>query len=247
MRQVIRCVWEHHGEDSLLHAIDYAGAFTRGPNRACAEGKMGEEIASYLEWSHGAPPDAWTVEVVQEKVSDLRIADADSDVLFEEEKAPLSEEEYRQRKALVLKSAEDFWALYQSVPNPDASCLPSRTTFYGPVPRTAREMYQHTKNVNAYYFGEIGVHADNTGTIAACRKRGFERLEQSDGFLNRPAVEGSYGEMWSLRKLLRRFLWHDRIHAKAMYRMAMRTFGACDLKNPFRFREKSRKTEGSVP
>ena len=56
MRQVIRCVWEHHGEDSLLHAIDYAGAFTRGPNRACAEGKMGEEIASYLEWSHGAPP-----------------------------------------------------------------------------------------------------------------------------------------------------------------------------------------------
>ena len=67
MRQVIRCVWEHHGEDSLLHAIDYAGAFTRGPNRACAEGKMGEEIASYLEWSHGAPPDAWTVEVVQEK------------------------------------------------------------------------------------------------------------------------------------------------------------------------------------
>ena len=85
MRQVIRCVWEHRGEDSLLHAIDYAGAFTRGPNRACAEGKMGEEIASYLEWSHGAPPDAWTVEVVQEKVSDLRIADADSDVLFEEE------------------------------------------------------------------------------------------------------------------------------------------------------------------
>ena len=116
MRQVIRCVWEHRGEDSLLHAIDYAGAFTRGPNRAGAEGKMGEEIASYLGWSHGAPPDAWTVEVVQEKVSDLRIADADSDVLFEEEKAPLSEEEYRQRKALVLENGDN------DHPDPGSGC-----------------------------------------------------------------------------------------------------------------------------
>ncbi len=109
MRQVIRCVWEHHGEDSLPHAIDYAGAFTRGPNRACAEGKMGEEIASYLNGAMGLPQMHGPWKWCRKKSVTLRIADADSDVLFEEEKAPLSEEEYRQRKALVLKSAEDFW------------------------------------------------------------------------------------------------------------------------------------------
>ena len=31
-------------------------------------------------------------------------------------------------------------------------------------------------------------------------------------------------ETWTLRKLLRRFIWHDRIHARAMVRMMKRTF-----------------------
>ena len=33
--------------------------------------------------------------------------------------------------------------------------------------------------------------------------------------------EGSYDEMWSVRKVLCRFVWYDRIHAKAMWRMAI--------------------------
>ena len=48
-------------------------------------------------------------------------------------------------------------------------------------------------------------------------------------------IEGSYGEAWSLRKVLRRFIWHDRIHAKAMYRMAVKVFGAENVANPFCF------------
>lgn len=96
-------------------------------------------------------------------------------------------------------------------------------------------MYEHTKNVNSYYFGEIGIDSDNKGTIYECRKRGFELLEKTEGFLDNPVFEGSYGEMWSLRKMLRRFLWHDRIHAKAMYRMAVKTFGRDCVENVFWF------------
>ncbi len=54
-------------------------------------------------------------------------------------------------------------------------------------------------------------------------------------FLNSNVFPGSYKEEWSLRKVLRRFLWHDRIHAKAMYRMAVRTFGANAVPNLFFF------------
>ena len=53
-----------------------------------------------------------------------------------------------------MKSARDFLALYRSIPDKDKSALPPRATFYGEIPRTAREMYKHTKNVNAYYFGD---------------------------------------------------------------------------------------------
>ena len=96
-------------------------------------------------------------------------------------------------------------------------------------------MYEHTKNVNAYYFAEIDVDVDNEGTIYDCRKKGFERLEQIPGFLNNVVIEGSYDELWSLRKVMRRFLWHDRIHAKAMYRMAIKTFGVLGADNTFKF------------
>ena len=89
--------------------------------------------------------------------------------------------------------------------------------------------------MNGYYFGEIGVDTDNSGTILECRTKGFAALEQSSGFLTRPAAEGSYGEWWSLRKVCRRFLWHDRIHAKAMYRMARKSLTCPALKNPFLF------------
>ena len=175
------------------------------------------------------------IEIVQEKDGNLQVSDADSDILFDTEKAPLSREEYEELKALVLKSARDFYDLYSSVSNKNESCLPHRQTFYGAVPRTAQEMYEHTKNVNSYYFAEINVDVDNEGTIYDCRKRGFECLEQTPGFLDNVVIEGSYDELWSLRKVMRRFLWHDRIHAKAMYRMAVKTFGAFGADNTFKF------------
>ena len=43
------------------------------------------------------------------------------------------------------------------------------------------------------------------------------------------------GERWTLRKLLRRFLWHDRIHARAMWRTAAPLWGSA-VADPFGFR-----------
>lgn len=123
----------------------------------------------------------------------------------------------------------------KSSPDKNKSCLPARTTFYGQIPRTAFEMYEHTKNVNDYYFREIGVFTDNEGSIVECRERGFALLESQPDFLSSRVYLGSYDEEWSLRKVLRRFIWHDRIHARAMYRMAIKTFGDDAVPNVFFF------------
>ncbi len=230
----IRCVWEHNGNDSILYADNLTGAYTRGETKEIALQKMRREVVSYLEWKGAAVPDSLDTMIVQEKASLLEISDADSDVLFEEEKRPLTRAEYEELKALALKSAQDFLDLYEAIPDRNKSCLPIRKTFYGQVPRTASEMYEHTKNVNDYYFGEIGVETDHEGTIVECRQRGFAMLEGQPDFLENRVCLGSYGEEWSLRKVLRRFIWHDRIHAKAMYRMAIRTFDG-NIPNVFRF------------
>ena len=231
----IRCVWEHNGGDSILYAENFVGAFTRGASREEALLKMSEEIRRFQLWKGEAPALKCEIEIVQEKKSDLQVKDADSDVLFKTEELPLSAEEYSYLKSVAMRSAESFHELYLSFPDKNASKNPVRKTFYGNVPRTAEEMYQHTKNVNAYYFSEIGVDADNEGSIASCRARGFDALEAIPDFLAMEAVVGSYDELWSVRKVLRRFIWHDRIHAKAMYRMGVLTFGADIIPDVFGF------------
>ena len=231
----IPCFWEHNRGDTLLYAVDLPGAFTRGESLSVAITKMPAEIKSYLAWKGDPVPDLIEIVIAEEKESELDIRDADSDAIFDSEKAPLTREEYEVLKALALRSAKDFLALYESIPDKDAGLSPIRKTFYGQVPHTAREMYGHTKSVNAYYFGEIGIEADNEGDILACRRRGFEALEAHPDFLHMPAAEGSYGEYWSVRKMLRRFIWHDRIHARAMWRGACHMFGVNGIENPFRF------------
>ncbi len=232
---IIKCVWEHNGNDTLLHAVDFPGAFTRGETKEIALAKMGDEIGAYTLWAGEEIPYIDGIEIIQDAATNLQIRDADSDVLFEKEKTPLTHLEYERLKWLALKSANDFMGLYQCIPDRSFSDAELRNTFYGQVPRTAEEMYRHTKNVNEYYFGEINVNADNEGDILQCRTRGFAELEKRTEFLFEGVVEGSYGELWSLRKVIRRFLWHDRIHAKAMYKMAVRLWGKENIIDPFKF------------
>lgn len=231
----IECIWEHNGDDTLLYAKDYVGAFTRGENLEVASKRMKNEILAYSSWLGNDLQEDIEVVIVQEKNSELEIKDADSDVIFMTEEAALTMSEYITLRDFALKSASDFLKLYEMIPDKQKSVLPVRTTFYGQVPRTAEEMYVHTKSVTSYYFAEIGIDADNEGSIYECRKRGFEQLENTTDFLNGRLQEGSYGEMWSVRKVLRRFIWHDRIHAKAMWKMVKKTFGENAVENIFGF------------
>lgn len=232
---MIQCVWEHNQNDSLIYSSNVVGAFTRGASKEEALKKMPNEIKSYFLWTGKRPPASLETIITQEKTSDLCVRDADSDVLFETEKEDLTMEQYRRLKDLALKSANDFLTLYDSFPDKNHSALPARKTFYGTIPRTASEMLSHTKNVNSYYWGEIGLDVSNEGTIVENRLRGFDELEARRNFLSGKVYDGSYGEQWSIPKVLRRFLWHDRIHAKAMFRMGIATFGAGTIPDVFKF------------
>ena len=53
------------------------------------------------------------------------------------------------------------------------------------------DVIEHIKNVNNYYFGEIGVEAVHEGNIVDCRKRGFALLESQADFLKNTVYLGS--------------------------------------------------------
>lgn len=81
----IRCVWEHNGNDTILYAENYIGAFARGESRKVAVQKMDGEVRAYLRWAGEETNENFSVQVVQEKESTLEISEADSDVIFETE------------------------------------------------------------------------------------------------------------------------------------------------------------------
>lgn len=229
-------VCEYNDGGYLLYARDYPGAFARGQTENEALSKFGGELRSYLRWS-GLEKPSWDdpeVEIVQRKESELQICLADSDVLFDAERKDLTEEEYQQLKLLVLKSARDFRRIFESIPNPDISGRPRRTCFYGPIPRTPREMYAHTNNTTAYYTAAFGLSTENVPDIYVNRMCALSELEDLPNFLSGRVYTAPDGEEWTLRKVLRRFLWHDRIHARAMWRTASALWGDA-IANPFYF------------
>ena len=62
----------------------------------------------------------------------------------------------------------------------------------------------------------------------------LSELENLPDFLDCRVYTAPDGETWTIRKSLRRFLWHDRIHAKAMWRTASALWGS-SIENPFFF------------
>lgn len=235
---IIKAVCEYNDEGCLVYAENFPGAFVRGRNYENAIAKFPKEIESWLDWAKGevkidSPAE---IELTEKKKSELRVSDADSDIIFESEKKPLSKAEYNELKILALRSAMDLERMYDSIPDKNMNIALPRETFYGKIPSTAKEMYDHCMNITEYYFGEIGIEAENGPDILSCRAKGFEKLEKQEDFLRNRVFDGSYGEEWSLRKVLRRFIWHDRIHARAMYRRAYEAFWDAEIDNVFRFK-----------
>lgn len=237
MKVINNAVMEFNEGGYLIYSESFPGAYVRGKTCDEALAKFENEIKQYCKWAgiNTASDSQVETNVVQEKKSALNICDADSDVIFNTERKRLTSAEYERLKSLVNKSAHDFLQLYESVPGKDITCLKERKTFYGLLPRTAREMYTHTNNVTNYYAREIGIRIENLPDILENRIQAIQRIEAEDDYLQNKVYDGSYEEQWSLSKVLRRFIWHDRIHAKAMYRMATTIWKTENIDNTFYF------------
>lgn len=234
----IEVIAEYNDKGAMLWADAYPGAYSRGETVAMALEKFPKALSEYAEWAHGAPmPNLAESDFVVTHAyqTDLRVDDADSDVLFPSERLPMDMTEYTQKKQLCIRSAMDFEKLFNSIPQKDRALRKSRRTFYGKIPCSAREMAEHTNNSLAYYADALGVSFEPEGDFLEDRKRFFRAIESTPDFLSPRVFTARDGELWTLKKLLRRVLWHDRIHAHALYRLAITFWQKDRIANPFRF------------
>ena len=234
----IEVIAEYSDKGAMLWADAYPGAYTRGETVSKALEKFPKTLSVFAQWAYGVPmPDLAESDVVVTHAykTDLQVEDADSDVLFPSERLPMDMTEYTQKKQLCIRSAQDFEKLLASIPQKDRALRKSRRTFYGKIPCSAREMAEHTNNTLEYYANAVGVPFENEGGLLENRRRLFRAIESTPDFLSSRVYTDSDGELWTRKKMLRRLLWHDRIHARALYRLAITFWSKERIENPFFF------------
>lgn len=231
----MNAVLEYNDRGCMLFSADCPGAFARGRDRREAMAKLPGDVRSFCRWAGLPIPAPSLVKILEEVYQpELQVEDADGNVLFSSERAPLTPEEYAPLRALVLKSAQCLDQLYAAIPDPEAPLGPERATFYGRCPNTARAMFDHVNNCTGYYIAGLGAECDILPGCCATRLGALAATEALPGFLDMSPHQAEDGELWTPRKLLRRFLWHDRIHARAMFRRGRANWGE-QIPDPFGF------------
>ena len=225
--------------------VELPGAYVRGLTEEEAISKTSEEAKSYLAWLGHESSQVSKARIVQTHRCKLMIEDADCEILLTDDKSPVNMQEFQRLVELAKYSGLTFTKLYDSSELKDwVDEARIRKTFYGQTKKTIRETFEHVKQTQYYYVSRTGssVAANENESFAKVRELMLDyitNLFRQDG---NSKINIRDNEEWTLRKILRRFIWHDRIHGKAITRILekQRRIGIIDgYENPFRFKMSS--------
>ena len=235
----LKAVLEYNDKGVTLWSAAYPGVFARGKTAEEAAKKLPAACRRFRLWAKLSPASANTegedIHYIQKIKADAALDEGFTNALFSDEKLPMDMAQYTSLKSLCLASAKDFETLFASIPQKDRALLKSRRTVYGKVPVTSRDMLAHVQAEQRRYASLFGISLCGAQGLLAERKLLFSGLEAQPGFLSDRVFISSDGELWSIKKLMRRLLWHDSIHGRALYRKAVSFWQKEQVKNPFGF------------
>lgn len=210
----MKVVYETNGKGYLGWIEDLPGAYVRGKTIEEARNKYKKEIEEYEQWLDIEVNDVSRIDEVIVH-SDLMIEDADSNIILEVEMKEYENiNDFYHECELAFLSAKRVDSIYNKCKNKNiVDNSKVRNTFYGNVYSTIFDQYKHICNVQQYYLGQVGLEADIDLDIIKGRKNTIDELikkykEEGNKLFNNDE------EDWSIRKVMRRLIWHDRIHAK---------------------------------
>jgi hypothetical protein len=233
--------FETNGKGYLGYIVELPGAFIRGETEEEALKKVPREVSSYLRWLDTKPMEDYSVQVIQMHQSNLTVEDADSEILLEADKGALEEGKYKNLLDIVLHSGETFLRIYESAVFRDwVDESRIRKTFYGQNPKTIREIFEHVKRCQYYYLSRMRMEFETEEEdFRKIRPFCLQKLQDLYRQHNNLLIVAIDNEQWTLKKVLRRFIWHERIHARAIMRILerQRRLGVIDgYEDPLFFR-----------
>ena len=234
---------ETNGRGFIGFLVELPGAYVRAGSETEALSKVSDEAESYLNWLGISQATSRQGIIVERHICQLTVEDADSEILLSADRVPVTEDESQRLAELARQSGKTFFSLY------DSSRLrhwvdPARVrkTFYGETPKTIQETFDHVKDTQRYYLSRLGLDVDGGRSFLDIRQSCMERIEELLRTRGNSVIYNVDGEQWTAKKVLRRFIWHDRIHGKAITRMLakQKRFGLIeDYENLFHFRLRS--------
>ena len=221
----MQIIYETNGLGFLGWIADLPGAYIRGKTLEEARGKVNKEIALYNEWLNFEK--AIDMKINEEiKKSDLHIEDADSDIIFDSELIDFDKkEEFLFWCNKVLLSGTKTEEIYKRMKNKSLIDITmKRKTFYGDVYCTINDQYRHIVNVQNYYLNQIGTEMNIADELRLNRIEFVKKLKEK--YLKEGnKLYRNESEDWTVKKVIRRTIWHDRIHIRAIERMENRLSG----------------------
>lgn len=209
----------------LAWVHELPGCFARAASRPAVEAKLRPAIEEFCRWLRAAgeavPEEPVEYAIVAEVETPLLSAQADSDVLLEPDRAALDAPSLSRLEAWLRLSRRDLLRTLDRVDTAAWEWKPEGG------PRSVREHLQHLAFVEFMYAAwtfdlrskdGIAEFLSWTRRIALDRLRDLAR--SGDARVTQAAWSGApRPESWTARKALRRLLWHERLHLRAIRRL----------------------------
>ena len=232
--------FETNGVGWIGYVAELPGAFVRGPTEEVSLSKGEKEVRRYARWLGLEPKVSCTLLRTRVHRSGLCVEDADNEILLEYDRGRLNPSTFDRWCQIALFSGACFQELYAAATLRDwRDPARDRETFNGPAPCSIREVYQHVDRVQGYYQQCLGLTPDfGSCSFTERRRECLARISELYGNNTGLNVRQEGGEEWTTAKALRRYIWHDRIHAKSIVRTLQRQIeeGLLDrFHDPFKF------------
>ena len=221
--------------------VELPGAYVRGKTEKEALSKVHTETTAYSRWTKQTVEPPTEVLVAQRHHCKLHVEDADCEIFLNADRGVVSKAEFSSLVNLANYSGETFARIYEVSELKDlVDTARIRMTFWGEAPKTIREIFEHVDRTQNYYISRTGLTLGEgaSNDFLERRLRCLERLEDLFGQTGNSTIFNLSNEEWTLRKILRRFIWHDRIHGKSIHRILHKQgeLGLIGMtQDPFRF------------
>lgn len=221
MSSPVNVAFETNGSGYMGFLCEYPGAFVRGKTLDEALSKVEHEVKIFKKWLGMDIEQDIVPKVVQIHKSSLKVEDADNEILLNDDKEKMDIKEFEMLADLVTKSAKSTFDIFDNAKYKDwIDSDRDRATFYGHTPKTIREIFEHIDSVQYYYLSRLNIDIPKEGRSFLEGRQIF--VEKIASLFNKEGNSRIYSidnEDWTVKKVLRRFIWHDRIHAKSMVKI----------------------------